>query len=452
MKKVHFISIGGSIMHSLAIALKKKGMSVTGSDDEIYSPSKENLAQHGLLPEKFGWYPEKITKQLDAVILGMHAKEGNPELEKARELGLKIYSYPDFIREQSSRKQRIVIAGSHGKTTITSIIIHILNYYDRDFDYLVGAKIKGLDHQVKLTDAPIIIIEGDEYLTSPLDKVPKFLKYEHHIGLISGISWDHINAFPTLEDYVHQFDIFGDATPKAGSIMFCGDDDLATVIGTKERDDVNRIEYTTHPHKIKDGQTYLKTDYGDVKVNVFGKHNMQNIAGAMAVLKRIGINEERFYEAIASFEGPSKRLQVVRKSGNAAVYTDFAHAPSKVEATTKAVKELYSERKLVACLELHTFSSLNKEFIINYQETMNDADEALIFVNPKNLKTEGRNTLGKEEIKEAFNHPNLQVYNDIEALKEYLFGHDWHNKNLLLMSSGHFADMDIAGLSEHIAK
>ena len=427
-------------------------MNVTGSDDEIYSPSKENLAQHGLLPDKFGWYPEKISDDLDAVILGMHAREGNPELEKARQLGLKIYSFPDFIREQSSRKQRIVIAGSHGKTTITGIIIHVLNYYKRDFDYLVGAKLKGLDQQVKLTDAPIIIIEGDEYLTSPLDKVPKFLKYEHHIGLISGISWDHINAFPTLEDYVHQFDLFGDATPKAGSIMFCGDDDLATVIGTKERDDVNRIEYTTHPHVVRDGQTYLKTDYGEIKVSIFGKHNMQNIAGAMAVLKRIGVNEELFYEAIVSFEGPAKRLQPVKKSDSTAVYTDFAHAPSKVEATTRAVKELFSDRKLVACLELHTFSSLNKEFIGNYQETLNEADEALVFVNPKNLKADASETPGKDEIKEAFHHPNLEVYNDIEMLKERLLSQDWHNKNLLMMSSGHFADMDLAGLSDQITK
>lgn len=425
-------------------------MTVTGSDDEIYSPSKENLEKNGLLPQSYGWHPEKITSDLDAVILGMHAKEGNPELERAKELGLKIYSFPDFIREQSVRKQRIVIAGSHGKTTITGIIIHVLNSLGKEFDYMVGAKLKGIDHQVKLTDAPVIIIEGDEYLTSPMDRVPKFLKYEHHIGLISGISWDHINAFPTFEEYVHQFDIFGDATPKAGSIVFCGDDHLATVIGTKEREDVNRLEYNTHPYKVVDGQTYLKTNNGDVRVNLFGRHNMQNIAGAMTLLKRIGVTDEQFYKAIASFESPSKRLQLIKKSNSTSIYSDYAHAPSKVMATTKAVKELYASRSLLACFELHTFSSLNEEFISQYQETLNDAEEAIVFVNPKNLKNQDGKILGENEVKEAFSHANLKFFTDIDRLQQCILEHSWNNKNLLLMSSGNFAGLDLPKLSENI--
>lgn len=450
MERVHFISVGGSIMHSLAIALKNMGVSVTGSDDEIYSPSKENLKKNGLLPESYGWHPEKITEDLDAVILGMHAREGNPELEKAKALGLKIYSFPDFIREKSARKQRIVVAGSHGKTTITGIIIHVLNFYGKQFDYMIGAKLKGLEHQVKLSDAPIIVIEGDEYLTSQLDRSPKFLKYEHHIGLISGIAWDHINAFPTLEEYVHQFDIFGDATPKAGSIVFCGEDHLATVIGTKEREDVNRLEYNTHPHEVRDGKTFLKTPHGDVPVQIFGRHNMQNIAGAMTLMKRIGITEEMFYKAISSFETPAKRLQLVNRSDDTSVYSDYAHAPSKVAATTRAVKELYTDRSLIACLELHTFSSLNKEFISQYQESMNMADEAIVFVNPKNIKNKNGMTPEEEDIKSAFAHPNLKVYTDVELVRQDLVSRSWKHKNLVLMSSGNFAGLDLNDLSNQI--
>ncbi len=450
MKKVHFISIGGSVMHSLAIALKKKGIEVSGSDDEIYSPSKEKLEKNGLLPKETGWHPEKLNNGLDAVILGMHAKENNPELIKAKELGIPIYSFPDFIKEESSNKQRIVIAGSHGKTTITGMIIHVLNHIGRKFDYLIGADLNGLDNQIRLSDAPVIIIEGDEYLTSSLDRTPKFLKYEHHIGLISGISWDHINAFPTFEEYVHQFDIFGDATPKAGSIIFCGDDNMATVIGTKERDDVNRLEYVTHPHKVVDGVTYLLTDKGDVKVSIFGKHNMQNIAGAQVLLKRIGVTDDQFYEAIQSFRNPWKRLQLLDASNTTSVYVDYAHSPSKVAATTKAAKEQYKDRSLVACFELHTFSSLNRDFIDQYQESLNDAEEAIIFINPKNLKASSGLPFTDDEIQDAFAHPNLKIFMEIEKLKKALLEKDWNNKNLLLMSSGNFAEMDAKELAKQI--
>lgn len=437
-------------MHSLAIALKKKGLDVSGSDDEIYDPSKKRLEENGILPKEFGWHPEKITSDIDAVILGMHAKEGNPELEKAKELGLKIYSFPDFVRLQSEFKQRIVIAGSHGKTTITAIVMHILKENNRDFDYLIGAGVPGFDYQVKLSDAPVIIIEGDEYLTSTLDKIPKFLKYEHHIGLISGISWDHINAFPTMEEYVHQFDIFGDATPKAGSLVFCGEDNLATVIGAKERPDVNRLEYNTHPHKVVDGQTFLITDSGDVKVNIFGKHNMQNISGAKAVLNRIGIQDDQFYKHIGSFKSPTKRLQLVKANNSSAIYIDYAHAPSKVMATSQAIKDQYKDRKLTACFELHTFSSLNEEFIGQYEDSLFAADEAFIYVNPNNIKHASGMKLTPEDITAAFGHPDLKVFTDITVLKEELKNKDWNNNNLLLMSSGNFAGLKLDELAEEL--
>jgi len=438
-------------MHSLAIALKDKGLEVTGSDDEIYNPSREKLEKKGLLPEKTGWFPEKIESDLDAVILGMHAREGNPELEKAKELNLPIYSFPDFVRKESFNKQRIVIAGSHGKTTITGMVIHVLRHLNKKFDYLIGAELDGINNQVRLSDkAPVIVIEGDEYLTSPLDPIPKFLKYEHHIGLISGISWDHINAFPTFEEYVHQFDIFGDATPKAGSIIFCGDDSLATVIGTKEREDVNRLEYTTHPHVVKDGATYLITNSGEIKVNIFGKHNMQNIAGAQTLLKRVGITDEQFYSAIQSFKNPKKRLQLLEAGNSTCVYIDYAHSPSKVIATTKAAKELYSDRKLMACFELHTYSSLNKDFISQYQETLNDADDAIVFINPKNIKAEAGLTITEGDVKEAFQHPRLKVCTDINDLKNEFQHTDWANRNLLLMSSGNFAGLDAERLAKEI--
>ena len=433
-------------MHSLAIALHQKGFKVTGSDDEIYSPSKENLEKYGLLPAVSGWHEENITGDLDAVILGMHAKDGNPELIKARSMGLPIYSFPEFIKKESEYKQRIVIAGSHGKTTITGMVIHVLNYIGKEFDYMVGAELKSVENQVKLSDAPIIIIEGDEYLTSALDKTPKFLKYEHHIGLISGISWDHINAFPTFEEYVHQFDIFGDATPKAGSIIFCGDDNLATVIGTKERDDVNRLEYNMHPHKVVNGQTFLTTPTGDVQIKIFGKHNMQNIAGAKVLLKRISVTDEQFYEAIQSFENPRKRLQKIFTGEKSSVYLDYAHAPSKVAATSKAVKEQYPERGLVAVVELHTYSSLNLEFIDQYQESLNDADKAIVFVNPTNIKNKDGLQYSIQDIHEAFQHPNLHAYTSIDQVENELRKIDWDKNNLLLMSSGNFAGLNMQQL------
>jgi UDP-N-acetylmuramate: L-alanyl-gamma-D-glutamyl-meso-diaminopimelate ligase len=451
-EKVHFIAIGGSVMHSLAIALKLKGLDVSGSDDAIYEPSKQRLINHGLYPATMGWDESRITPDLDAVILGMHAQEDNPELKKARELNIPIYSFPEYIRKQSDDKQRIVVAGSHGKTTITGMIMHVLKYAGRDFDYVVGAHLEGFDNIVKISDAPIIIIEGDEYFSSAIDKTPKFLNYEHHIGLISGISWDHINAFKTVDEYVKQFENFADATPKGGVLFFCEEDDMAMVMAGNQRVDVTQMHYSIHPYVVKNDVTYLKTESGLVPLKIFGQHNMLNLNGARKLLSRIGITDELFYEAISSFQGARKRLQLLNENQKTAVFLDFAHAPSKVEATTSAFKERYAKRKLVACLELHTFSSLNKNFISNYQDTLASADEACIYFNPNNSKQKDDTKINVRDVENAFNFSGLNVFTDVDELEKYLHNCQWENANLLLMSSGQFGNLDLQKLARQIVE
>jgi UDP-N-acetylmuramate: L-alanyl-gamma-D-glutamyl-meso-diaminopimelate ligase len=450
-QRVHFIAIGGSAMHNLAIALHHKGLVISGSDDEIYEPSKSRLQKYGLLPEAMGWYPEKLTNDLDAVILGMHARADNPELHRAKELGIPVFSYPEYIYQQSIDKQRIVIAGSHGKTTITSMILHVLKYYNRKFDYMVGAQIEGFDTMVQLSeDAPIIVIEGDEYLSSPVDRRPKFLHYKHHIGLVSGISWDHINVYPTFEDYVKQFDLFADSTPKGGMLIFDETDDLVTVICRKEREDVASQEYNAHKHKIENGQTFLVTDYGDIPVQIFGEHNMRNLNGARTVLSKIGISDKQFYEAFKSFKGAANRLEVVDKNDYTVIFKDFAHAPSKLEATTKAVKEQFPDRYLIACMELHTFSSLNKDFLKQYKDTFNTAEESIVYYSPKTLAHKKMPELSENDVKTAFNNKNLLIFTDNQVLQEYLLKKDWKNKNLLLMSSGNYNGLDLKQISTKV--
>ncbi len=452
ISRIHFIAIGGSVMHDLAIHLAKKGLQISGSDDEIYDPAKSSLAKYHLLPEETGWFPEKITHELDAVILGMHARADNPELKRAQELGIRIFSYPEYIYEQSKNKQRVVIAGSHGKTTITSIILHVLSHLQYEVDYVIGAKIAALDGRVKLSDNPVIVIEGDEYLSSPIDPVPKILKYKHHIGLISGIAWDHYNVFPTMDDYVRQFDLFADSSPKGSTLIFCEEDDLAAVIGRKERTDVNRIEYRAHPHRLEDGVTYLETADGEVPIRLFGYHNMQNINAALQVCKKIGVVEQEFYEAVQSFTGASKRLESVGKNAHTSAFKDFAHAPSKLQATTRAVKEQFPQRTLVACMELHTFSSLNKNFIGQYQDALQDADIGIVYYNPEVSRHKKLDVLTDDDVKEAFNQQDLIVFNDNQQLLNYLRGIDWKDKNLLMMSSGTFGGIDVDQLGKEIAK
>ena len=446
-KKVHFIAIGGNVMHSLAIAMKNNGYKISGSDDEIFEPSKSRLNKNQLLPNSMGWDDNKITPQLDAVILGMHAKLDNPELIKAKELGLKIYSYPEFIRKESSNKQRIVISGSHGKTTITAIILHVLDKIGKPCDYLIGAQIAGFKNMVRLSDSPIIIIEGDEYPCSPLDPTPKLLKYEHHIGLISGIAWDHANIYKTFKDYVQQFHAFADSSPKAGSLIYCKEDNLAKEIGSKKRIDVNQIEYKTHKYKVKNGVTYLISDRREIPIQIFGEHNMQNINGAKALLKRIGVTDEVFYEAIQSFIGVESRSEKIAEKRNTTLYKDFAHAPSKVSATIKGFKNQFPEKKLIACLELHTFSSLNKNFISEYHNTLNLADQALVYFDPEVVAKKNLENISKDDIRNAFSAKKLTVATNISEVESFIKSIDTSTKsNIVMMTSGKFGGINFSSL------
>ena len=450
--RIHFIASGGSIMHSLAIALKEAGHQVSGSDDHFYEPSKSRLAAHGLLPENEGWDDSRITADLDFVILGMHAKKDNPELKKAQELGIQIYSFPEYIYEASKNKQRIVIAGSHGKTTITAMVMHVLKSIGKDFDYMVGAQLSGFDNMVKVTDAPIMIIEGDEYTTSSLDGTPKFLHYHHHIGLISGIAWDHFNVYPTLDDYVRQFELFADASPKAATLVYCEEDNLASmIISEKDRADVTNLPYKAHDHIVVEGKTFLRISDGmEMPVEIFGNHNMQNLSGAHTLLKRIGVTDDQFYRAISSFKGAAKRMEIIGENNHTTIYSDFAHAPSKLKATTSAIKGQFADRHLVACLELHTFSSLNKDFIEQYQNTFNNTDEAIVYINPDAAEKKGLERITEAELRQAFKRDDIVLYNDQAKLFDHLTSLDWTNKNLVFMSSGNFGGLDSEELKRQI--
>jgi UDP-N-acetylmuramate: L-alanyl-gamma-D-glutamyl-meso-diaminopimelate ligase len=452
IKQVHFIAIGGSVMHNLALALQKRNIKVTGSDDEIYEPAAGKLKAAGLTPS-IGWNPDQLHKDLDAVILGMHAKADNPELKKAQELGLRIFSFPEFIREVSANKQRIIIGGSHGKSSITAMIMHVLKSAGKTFDYLVGAEIEGFDLTVQISDAAIIIIEGDEYLASKLDPQPKFLKYDHHIGVISGIKWDHKNVFPTFEDYTKQFDLFADKTPKAGSLIYCEEDNLANIVGAKDREDVRKISYSAHEAEIKDGETFLKTkDHGKVKINVFGKHNLQNIKAAQEVCDLIGVPADKFYKAITSFKGAKNRLELLAENNGVRVYKDYAHAPSKLKATVNALHHQFTQGKICIAYELHTFSSLDIEFLKEYNDTLKHADVAFVYINPENLKIEGGNRLNEASIKEAFNKPELQFFENENELRNAMDNQKGKVSTFAFLSSGHFGKLDLKEIAQNLVK
>lgn len=446
LQRAHIIAMGGSVMHALAIALKKRGVHVTGSDDNFFEPSKSRLDEHGLLPEAAGWNPDYIDETIEVVILGMHAHADNPELLKAQELGLKIVSFPEFIHSQSLQKQRIVIGGSHGKTTITSMIMHVLRFHGRKFDYVVGAKVAGFDETVRLSDAPVIIIEGDEYLSSRIDPTPKFLHYHHHIGLISGIAWDHVNVFPREEDYIKQFEIFADASPKAGSLAFNSDDSVTNKIGVKKRADVLQLPYKVHPHEVINGETYLLDGDDKIKVDLFGLHNLANLNGAKELLTRLSITKKDFYEAIQSFELPFLRLDKLSYGDDFTVFRDYAHAPSKVKATVAAVKDLNQNRNLTGLFELHTYSSLNKDFFGRYEGSLTPCDEAIVFYNPKAVEQKKLDPVSAEDIATAFKHSNLKVISNVDDLKDELNGIDLKNRNVLLMSSSNFGELDLSSI------
>jgi UDP-N-acetylmuramate: L-alanyl-gamma-D-glutamyl-meso-diaminopimelate ligase len=441
--KVHFIAIGGSAMHNLAIALHLKGYEVTGSDDQIFEPSASRLAARGLLPQKEGWFPEKIHDGLGAVILGMHAKADNPELLKARELGLKIYSYPEFLYEQSKNKKRVVIGGSHGKTTITSMILHVLQYCGVDADYMVGAQLEGFEVMVKLDDTTdVIILEGDEYLSSPMDLRPKFHLYKPHIALISGIAWDHVNVFPTFEGYVDQFRIFVETIEHGGTLIFCSEDPEVVKV-CNGFDGLDKIPYGIPEYKVKDGQTIVMSNNVEYSVNVFGRHNLLNINGARLVCNHLGIEDNAFYTALQTFKGASKRLEKVEERDGMVVYKDFAHAPSKVKATTQAVREQHADKIMVACLELHTYSSLSEVFLPLYKGSLDGADLALVFFDHHALKLKRLPDLDKQKVAKAFDKTGVEVFTETTKLQERLKGLMKPNTCFLMMSSGNFGGIDV---------
>ncbi|MGI9545713.1 MAG: UDP-N-acetylmuramate--L-alanine ligase [Flavobacteriaceae bacterium] len=449
--QIHFIAIGGSAMHNLALALHHKGYEVTGSDDVIFEPSRSRLEAKGILPGSVGWFPDKINRDLDAVILGMHAKADNPELLKAQELGLKIYSYPEFLFEQSKNKTRVVIGGSHGKTTITSMILHVLSYYNIDVDYMVGAQLEGFERMVHLTEEnDFIVLEGDEYLSSPIDKRPKFHLYKPHIALLSGIAWDHINVFPTYEFYLDQFKIFVDSIVEGGSITYNQEDSQLEEIVQNSRNTIRKIPYGTHEYFVENGQSFLQTTEGPLPVEVFGQHNINNLAGAKWICQHMGVDEDDFYEAIASFKGASKRLEKIAEGKDAVIYKDFAHSPSKVGATTKAVREQYPEMRLVACLELHTYSSLNAEFLKEYRNTLATADLAMVFYSPEALQIKRLEALSEQQIAEAFQRDDLLTFTEPQQLSEYITEMDYQNTVLLLMSSGNYGGLDLDKLKNKV--
>jgi len=450
--KLHFIAIGGSAMHNLALALLHKGYQVSGSDDAIFEPSRSRLKKFDLLPEELGWFPEKINISLDAVILGMHAKADNPELLKARELGLKIYSYPEFLYEQSKNKTRVVIGGSHGKTTITSMILHVLHYHDREIDFMVGAQLDGFDTMVHLTEEnDFILLEGDEYLSSAIDRRPKFHLYKPNIALLSGIAWDHINVFPTYEIYLEQFKIFVDSIVSGGIIVYNQEDPELVSIVDETTNQIRKHPYYTPDYRIENGTTILDTPEGDMPIEVFGAHNLNNLAGAKWICQHMGIDEDDFYEAVATFKGASKRLEKIVESKSTVVFKDFAHSPSKVMATTKAVREQFPEKKLIACLELHTYSSLNPEFLKEYEKSLDPADEAVVFFSPEALEIKKMQPISKDQIREAFDKEDLIVYTTPQEFKEHLQDLDYSNSVLLLMSSGNYGGLDFEEIKNWVS-
>lgn len=443
--RTHFIAIGGSAMHNLALALHNKGYKVTGSDDAIFEPSKTRLEKKGLLPEKLGWFPEKITSDIDSIILGMHAKEDNPELLRAKELGLNIYSYPEFLYEQSKDKTRVVIGGSHGKTTITSMILHVMNYHNIAVDYMVGAQLEGFDTMVHLTEEnDFIVLEGDEYLSSPIDRRPKFHLYKPNIALISGIAWDHINVFPTFENYVEQFEIFVQNITNGGILVYNENDAEVKKVAENATNPIRKIPYSTPDYSVENGTTLLQTPEGNMPIEIFGAHNLNNLSGAKWICQNMGVDEADFYEAIASFKGASKRLEKIAENKNNVAYKDFAHSPSKVSATTKAVKEQYPDRQLIACLELHTYSSLNAEFLKEYEGALEFADVAVVFYSPDAVKIKQLEEVTYEQIATAFNRKDLVIYTNPTAFKEFLYELNFSEEKiaLLLMSSGNYGGLN----------
>jgi len=436
-------------MHNLAIALSRKGITVTGSDDEIFDPARSRLAACGLLPDEEGWHAERITAELDAVVVGMHARADNPELLRAQQLGLKIYSYPEYLYEQSKDKLRIVVGGSHGKTTTTAMILHVLAKSGIEADYMVGAQLKGFDVMVRLSEtARVMVIEGDEYLTSPIDRRPKFHLYKPDVAIITGIEWDHINVFPTFDIYKEQFAKFIDLIENGGTLIYCDEDpEVHSVATGNRRTDIKKMPYVCPEHEVKEGVTYLSAHHTPLKI--FGHHNLLNLTAARLACHEVGVTDGQFDEAISSFEGASKRLELVKASADCAVYKDFAHAPSKLRATIAAMREQYPSRRLVACMELHTFSSLTQEFLQQYRGTMDKADVRMVYFSQHALQLKKLPPLDPEAVRAEFGG-GVEVFTDSASMVEKIKKTVWHNANLLMMSSGNFDGIDFASLANDI--
>jgi UDP-N-acetylmuramate: L-alanyl-gamma-D-glutamyl-meso-diaminopimelate ligase len=448
---IHFIAIGGSAMHNLAIALQKKGYTITGSDDEVFEPSKSRLARFNLLPSRVGWDEANIHEGLDAVILGMHAKADNPELLKAQKLGLRIFSYPEFLYEQSKDKTRVVIGGSHGKTTITAMILHVVRDNGLDCDYMVGAQLEGYDVMVKLSEnARFMILEGDEYLTSPIDRRPKFHLYKPDIALLSGIAWDHINVFPTFENYVEQFTAFIRLISPGGTLIWCNEDDELRKISQAARPDIRKTPYSFPDYEVNEGITRIRYKDQEFPLQIFGRHNLLNLNGSRLVCNALGITDEQFYTSIQRFKGASNRLERIAGNDDTLVFKDFAHSPSKLMATINAVKEQYPGKQLVACMELHTFSSLSPEFLDHYKGCMDAADRAMVYFNPHAIQLKRLPPISDQQVKEGFANDKIEVFTDSSQLKQTLMQESWHQKNLLMMSSGDFDGLDLEELAEKI--
>jgi UDP-N-acetylmuramate: L-alanyl-gamma-D-glutamyl-meso-diaminopimelate ligase len=444
----HFIAIGGSAMHNLAIALHCKGHQISGSDDEIFEPSRSRLAKHNLLPESTGWFPEKINSSLDAVVLGMHAKKDNPELARAHKLNIPIYSYPEFLFNQTQNKTRAVIGGSHGKTTTTAMVMHVLKFHKLLFDYMVGAQLNGFENMVDFSDnSKIAVFEGDEYLTSPIDPRPKFHLYKPKFALLTGIAWDHINVFPTFENYKSQFETFINQIEDEGTLVYFEGDAHLNDLVDKCKKNIHFIPYDTHPHRIVNGNTLLITEQGEINLQIFGQHNLQNLSGALIICKLLGIPKEKFYQAIQSFEGAAKRLQILAQNSQLTVFQDFAHSPSKLQATIDAVKNQFPHKNLVACMELHTYSSLKKEFLIQYKNTLSKADKAMVFYSKHAIQLKKLEPINDEIIYESFDFKDLKIFSDKNKLKNELLFMDFSNTILLFLSSGNFDGIDLKKLA-----
>ncbi len=450
---LHFISIGGSVMHQLAIALKRKGYHITGSDDEIFEPSRTNLEKEGLLPADMGWQAQNIHPGLDAVILGMHAKEDNPELQAARSLKLPIYSFPEYIYQESREKQRIVVGGSHGKTTTTSMIMHVLRHAGKQFDYLVGARLEGFDQSVAITHAPVIVCEGDEYPASTLEKRPKFHFLYPHIAVLTGIAWDHINVFPTFENYLEQFRIFLEKIEKGGSLVYNETDaTLKTLVSENRRADITYMPYGVLAHTINRGKTTISIEGESSELKVFGNHNLLNAHAAWLVCKQLGVDAATFVAAMSSFTGAAKRLELLAQNDNVTLYRDFAHAPSKVKATVDAARQQFPDRKIIALLELHTYSSLNEQFMSEYNGALDGADRAAVFYSKHALELKRMPPLPKEAVAHGFAKEGMQVLNTKSEIESWLQALDYTGSVVLFMSSGNYDGLDVAAAAERISK